>query len=359
MNRLVLIVLSAVTLMGSVGCDVAVPGLPSGKMPSEPIGTDFQSATPVSLDGGAAVVIAGTIEVGSPDVYDLGPCNPGDRIIITVDPATGSLLDPTVAVFDADGELFTLNDDVDLSAGLLGSQIDETVWLASDHYYLAISKFFFDSQGGAYGGSIRIERGGTVSDPLEQRLLLNFAGGNVTILGEGSFDLDPFDAADVDAAYAGQTDAIKAKIEETVRQNFQNTGLIIVTSADQLPSTCTFSTIHFGAYSTNKFGVAESVDQGNRDVCDDGIVFTNDFDKPFATQPTVDGIAVAIGNVAAHEAGHLLGLSHVADVTALMDDTGTASTLLADQELKTAPLSQTVFPIGWQNAPALLDRVIP
>ena len=80
---------------------------------------------------------------------------------------------------------------------------------------------------------------------------------------------------------------------------------------------------------------------------------------PVARRPSVDGIAVATGNGASPEAGHLLGLEHVAEVTALMDTTGTASTLLADQEFKVAPLDQSVFPIGEQDAPALLNKVIP
>ena len=43
-------------------------------------------------------------------------------------------------------------------------------------------------------------------------LLLKFDGGSVTIPDEGTFTYGPFDAADIDANYAGQTAAIKAKI---------------------------------------------------------------------------------------------------------------------------------------------------
>jgi len=365
MTRLTWLALLMVVPAAIVGCNVfnpPVPGIPSvpgGKTPSDLIGSDFESATPLQLDTEGNAVIAGTIEPNTPDVYDLGPCNPGDRIVVTVDPIPGSQLDPTTAIFDTDSELFALNDDLDLSSGLIGSRIDEVVWVAADHYYLAISKFFFDSQGGDYEGTVRIVRGGIVDAPLPQFLVLNFAGGTADIADEGTFNLDPFDAADIDAVYIGQTDQIKAKIVETVRENYEDTSLQIVTSDDPAPQPGTFSTIWFGGFSATKFGVAETVDQGNRDYCDDGIIFTDNFDKPFVPQPTADEIGIAIGNVAAHEAGHLLGLNHVADVTALMDDTGTASTLKADQEFKTAPLSSTVFPIGLQNAPLLLGRVVP
>lgn len=292
-------------------------------------------------------------------MYDLGACQVGDRILISVEPAIGSTLDPTAAVFNAEGELLALNDDYDFAGGHYGSRIDEVVSITQDHYYLAVAEFYFDHTGGDFVATVRLERGGAFDRPPVQYLVLDFDGGTVTLPGEGTLELSPFDAADIDAAFAGQTEAIKAKIAETVAQNFRNTGLQVLTTNDPAPPPGCFSTVFFGGYSATKFGLAEDVDQGNRDRCDDAIVFTDEFDKPFATQPTVEGVGIAIGNVAAHEAGHLLGLNHVADITDLMDNTGTASTLLADQEFKTAPLSPSVFPIGQQNGPLMLDRVVP
>ena len=342
------------------GCDMFDPMMPNGGgTPPQTVGHNFGTATSLTLDASGSATITGTTSGDQADVYDLGPCEPGDRIIVSIDAAVGSQLDPTTAVFDGSGQLFALNDDEDLAAGLLGSRIDETVWIAGDNYYLAIAKFAFDTTGGSYQGSVQIVGGGAVTQPAVQYLLLDFSGGTVTIASEGTLAVDPFDAGDVDAAYAGRTTEIKAGIVQTVRDGFAGTGLQVITSDDTDPPPASFSTIYFGAFSATKFGVSESVDQGNRDCCDDGIVFTDNFDKPFAHQPSVSGIAIAIGNVAAHEAGHLLGLSHVADVTALMDSTGTASTLLADQEFKTALLATTIFPIGKQNAPLILQRVVP
>ncbi len=334
-----------------------MPGLPGGTTPAT--GT-FAGATVLTYDANSNAAINGSIVGNQTDFFDLGPVSPGDRIIITVDAAATSALDPTAAVFDNSAELFALNDDVDLGAGLFGSAINDVVSVGDSHYFLAVAKFFLDNTGGDYQGTVRIERGGATPTPPVQTLLLNFAGGNVTIVNEGTFNLPAFDANDIDPAYAGQTLTIKNRIVAVITENFTGTGLVIV-SSDTNPSLVpgTFSTLHFGAFSTTKFGVADGVDQGNIDRCDDGIVFTNQFDDPFATQPSVDGIAVAIGNVGAHEAGHLLGLNHVADITALMDNTGTASTLLADQDFKTAPLSPSVFPMGMQNAPAYLARIIP
>lgn len=335
--------------------------------PGLQIGSDFATATPLPLDGSGKAKFNGTIAGSKIDVYDFGPCNPGDRIIISVRPSTNSPLDPTLAVFDANQEAFAVNDDADPASGGLDSAIDDTVTIGSDHYYMAIAKFFFDNVGGDYEADVEVRRGQGVPTPLTQRLLLNFGGGSITIPNEDPYTFGPFNAADVDSrpgdapAYAGHTATIKARILEIVQQNYRNTGLQIFTS-DNPPADntgCVVTTIHFGAFSRTKFGVAQAVDTANRKRCDDGIVFTDDFDKPFANKPSVDGIAVAIGNVAAHEAGHLLGLNHTADVTDLMDTTGSASTLLADQEFKTAPFAPSIFPIGSQNGPALLDRVIP
>ena len=343
-------------LAAGSGCDPSTIVLPGGQVAG---GNSFKTASLLILDANGNALIVGTITGDAPAVFDLGKVTAGDRIIVSVEAAAGSMLDPVIAVFDQNEELFALNDDVDLGAGLLGSAINDVVVVAGDSFFLAIAKFSLNA-GGAFEGTVRIERGSSVPTPAVQSMLLNFAGGTVTIPSEGTLTLDPFDAEDIDPAYAGQTTTIKNRIVEVFKENFSSTGMQIF-SSDENPSLTagTFSTIHFGAFSATKFGVAEGVDQGNVDRCDDGIVFTNMFDDPFGTQPTVDGIAVAIANVAAHEGGHLLGLNHVADFLALMDSTGTASTLLADQNFKTAALTSSVFPLGMQNAPALLDRVVP
>ncbi|MCB9854002.1 MAG: matrixin family metalloprotease [Phycisphaerales bacterium] len=357
----------AICLFGIVASGANCPNVDSGlgATPLSPTtaltgGADFGSAASLAIADGEQFEFTGRINNGTPDVFDLGAVSPGDRIVVEVVAASGSTLDPVIAIFDANEELFSLSDDVNADAGNFNSAIDDVVEVSSSRFFLAITKFFLDSSGGAYNASVRIERGGQVPTRPVQTILLNFAGGTAVIQNEGTFILDPFDAADIDPAYAGETDLVKQTIVDTMVENFADFGAVIVTT-DENPTLTpgTYSTIHFGAFSSTKFGVADDVDVGNMDYCDDGIIFTNGFDNPFASRPSATGIGVAIGNVAAHEAGHLLGLSHVSDVTALMDNTGTASTLLADQSFKTAPISPSVFPIGMQNAPALLDRVIP
>jgi hypothetical protein len=346
--------------------------------PSGPIGSTFDTATPLELvDSNDTPTppssshltslrkahITGTITGSKVDVLSLGALEPGDRVIVSVKAATGSTLDPTIALFNSAQEVIALNDDVDLDAGRVDSAFDEIITVAGDPYYLAISKYFFGNETGDYVGDVEIQRAVDVPVPPTQILVLDFNGGSIEIPGDQTYTFGAFNADDIDAEdgddYTGKTFQIKATIIDTVKSNYAGTGLVIQTTDEPLPPADTFSTVFLGAFSSTKFGVAQEVDQDNRNCCDDGIVFTDDFVKPFSPRPSVNGIAIAIGNVAAHEAGHLLGLNHVADVTALMDTTGSASTLLSDQNFKTAPLSITIFPIGFQNDQTLFDRVIP
>ncbi len=351
-------VLAVFLAMGMVGGTCS----PFGMLPpGQDLGSSFVTATILTLAADGKANFSSLITGSKLDVVDLGPMAPGDRIILTVKPMAGSTLDPVAALFDENQELFALNDDVDFSQGRIDSAIDEIVTVATSRMFFAVTKFPLGNQEGAYEATVQVMRGQPIPAPFAQRLLLNFAGGSVIIPSEGTITVDPFDAKDVNASYDGQTNFIKGVIVNTVRNRFAGTGMEIVTSDDVPapdPNDC-FSVILFGGFSQTKFGVAQSVDQGNRDRCDDGIVFTNDFTKPFAQLPSAEGVGIAIGNVAAHEAGHLLGLNHVADITDLMDTTGTASSLLAEQIFKTARLAASVFPVGMQNGPALLNRVIP
>lgn len=353
LRRFALAVLCVSLLPLQLGCPPGgIPGLPSG-------GTSFATATPLSVNSAGKASISGTITQNRIEIYDLGACAVGDRIQLTVDASSGSGLDPLAALFNAGGELYAMNDDFDLDANRLESVIDQIVRTASDHFFLAVTQSSFGNTTGGYTGQITITRGGSVTPPETQYLVLDFGGGSVSIPNVGNYNLTAFNASDINSAYAGNTAAIKAQIVATVKENFQGWGMEIVTSDDPPPNSNCVSTIYFGAFSQSAFGMAESVDHDNANYCDDAIIFTDDFSDPFSALPTVQGIGIAIGNVAAHEAGHLLGLEHTTDITDLMDTTGSASTLLADQEFKTADLHRSIFPIGKQNGVLLLNEVIP
>lgn len=327
---------------------------PVGPAPAD----DFASAPLLTFDAGGVATVRQTLLRGGVHVYSIGPLQPGDRLIVDVNPAMGSTLDPNTAVFDAKGDLFTLNDDVDLDARRYGSHIDEIIRYASDPYYVAIAPSFFGTSTGSYDAVIRVERGGAPVTPESQIVFLNFSGGHADIPNIGEFDLPPFSGEEIDPEYVRDTDLIRQTIVDTVRSNFSGLKITILDSTLDAEPAETHSVVYFGAFSRTAFGISQSVDHLNRDRGDRSIIFTDHFDDPFGSRPSAVGIGVAIGNVAAHEIGHLLGLEHTADVTELMDTTGTASTLLADQKFAQAFLDESVFPIGTQNALELLGFVL-
>ncbi len=335
------------------GCGTNFP-LPGGN--ARPAGRDFGSAPLLELAEDGTAEWNGTITQGVVEVWNLGPVSAGDRIQLDVGPVAGSGIDPAGALFDNNEDAFVENDDADATIGDYDTKIDAVVREATERMYLAITSSFYSSRGGAYQARVAVIRGGSPAALQAQKIMLNFAGGaGINIPNVGTFDIEPFDAARIDTDYAGMTATIKAGIVARVRHCYAGLNVIVQTSDDPVPiDGPDVSTLYFGEFSRTVFGISQNVDTWNENYCDDGIIYTDRFDDAFATKPSPTGIAMAIGNVAAHEGGHLLGLAHVADIDDLMDTTGAASTLLADQVFKRSVFDRSIFPIGYQNGPKQL-----
>ncbi|MCH9002135.1 MAG: matrixin family metalloprotease [Planctomycetes bacterium] len=341
---------------------------PFGKTSGEPNGS-FDDPIVAVFDVSGVARLQGTVSVrGDLDVFFLGRLDGGDHIVVDVATA-GSALDSSVALFDALGRLVYANDDRGgAPARFLDSLIDFTVRRASDEYFLVVTNASFAATGeftGSYIVDITVTSGFDVPPPTPQLLLLNFEGGSITTPQLGPVTLAPFDAGNIRdpgsqfAPYAGQTQVLKDSIRQTMEQNFERFRIEIITSDDPLPVGTEFSTVYFGGFNSLAFGEAEAVDLYNADFCDDAIIYAESFvPQVFSTLPSAQALGVAIANVASHEVGHLLGLNHVNDDAALMDDRSAADVFLSDQEFKEAPLSNDIMVIGTQDAVLLLDETV-
>ena len=230
-------------------------------------------------------------------------------------------------------------------------------------YYLVVTGSAFATAGtetGDYEVTVEVTSGFAVPEPTGQILLLDFDGAIIDTPGLGSIILDPFDAADIALVYREETQVFKDVIRTFMADDFAAFNITIVTTDDPpLPSGTEFSSVFFGGRNPNSFGISESVDLYNVDFCDDAVVFTESFSPAlFSHLPTATELAVAIANVASHEAGHILGLNHVTDDLALMDDQSTADALLVDQRFQQAPLSPDIMTIGTQDSVLLLLETV-
>lgn len=355
------LIMSLVCMTGCPQVDLSTLG--SDTVVGEPNDT-FSQANSASIDSGGAATLVGEISAqGDMDVYDLGALSAGDQLI--VDAATiGSNLDISLAVFDEQQKLVYSNDD---RGGAFARFLDSFIQFITRHdsnrYYLVVSHSAFAAAGqfaGSYSLDIQITPGFAVPQPVNQILLLDFDGATINSPVFGNFVLAPFDSGDIDAIYAGQTEIFKTAIRSIFEQNYSRFNVTIQTSDEPLPlAGVEYTSLYFGGFNSTAFGLAEQVDLYNADFCDDAIIFTETFSPQlFVQTPTVTQLATAIGNVASHEAGHVLGLNHVSDDAAIMDDVSANDILMNDQEFMNAPVSQQIIPIGTQDSVLLLNETV-
>jgi hypothetical protein len=331
---------------------------------SEPNGT-FESANAlVSANKSASLAVREVVATGSIstrndiDIFDLGPLKVGDEVFVDVNREDGNL-DGAIAIFDAEGRLVFENDDEDSSRNQVDPIGRLTIRRESPRFYLSISHTTISTLLGSYEMLVSITPGVGNAEPRSQVVLLDFDGGEVDIRMLGTISAGPFDAADISRVYDGQTQELKKILVNRIRESYADFDITFVTTDDGALPEVPFTRVLFGGFSDIAFGVADSVDLYNLDRCDDGVIFTEVF-APFSFGfiPSLEEVAIAIGNVAAHEMGHLLGLHHTTDPTELMDEQSPPDSLLIPQSFHEAPLARSVFAIGSQDASLLLEEIL-
>jgi len=313
----------------------------------------FDGATAVTYDESGRVRLQGQIPAVTEtvgfdlDYYTLGSMAAGDRIIVDVD-TQDATLDTVAAIFDADGRLFIVNDNEDAAAGHLDPFIDDVFRHSSSAYYLIMSRVLRgENVNGTYEVHVTIERGGVIPTPHAQTVLLDFTGTTLTLPNVGTFKVAPFDTADIDSRYAGQTAFVKTQIINTIRQNYARFKVTILNAdEDSPPADGIFSRVYFGGSDPGGLGMAlNGTDFYNTNLSDEAVVFTGRFTPDlFTTPPDAAQLGTAIGNIAAHEIGHRLGLSHARDATELMNTYDAPDLLLTDQRFKYTFLDNNIFP---------------
>lgn len=324
----------------------------------EPNGT-FLRARPVVLSAEQAT-LRGTIDTTQDvDVFDLGPADAGDSLQLYFHRQVGGLR-AGLALYNGDGELIIEDTSTSLESSTADPLIQQVIRFDTAHVYIAATEALERSALGAYTMDVRFQRGAGLIAPQSQIVLLDFGGGTFSDPFLGDTTAGPFNAADISPDFAGQTVRMQEIIENVMRANYARFNITVLsTRTDKRPAAGTYSNVIFGGFSDFAFGASENVDLYNADHTDKSIIFTDGFQPEFfGVNLTAEDIAVAIGNVASHEFGHLLGLNHVTDATEIMDEKSPADTLLDDQTFHTAPLAKSIFPLGSQNSPQLLDAIV-
>lgn len=288
----------------------------------------------------------------SRQIFDIGSVSAGDEVVVQILETPGYR-----KTFEADN----------YSVLILDSNEEMFAWYQEDFVLFtpasravvaaASSNLFFVIDTGT-SVDVTVRRGVGL-EQRTQRIFLDFrAAPRLGIGGLPPIDLDAFDASDLDETFtAGDTATIKATVTQVVRDFYAPWDIDISTSDESDPPSAPFQTLHFGGRNPFLFGLADYIDPRNDTLTGAGIVYTTEIGLA-APGLTPAQYGQVIGETAAHEIGHLLGLRHVDNVNDLMS--GNGATIGLPLSFENSPLSSDEVPngtIGTQNAAVLLDQI--
>jgi hypothetical protein len=295
------------------------------------------STFPIDLPGGDAY-----------ELVDLGPSVAGDHWTFFLQSA--SMTDDAIVIALFDGDLVLQSRSRITARNMLQHVLRHN----TQQLYAGLQ-----SSRAARFALVAARRQVAVPAPQGQIVWLNFSGAaGLRINTQPAVSFGPFEARAVDPAYAGQSELMMAEITRTLRDLYSGFDVTILSSAETPEPGAPHSTIHFGGYDSAYLGVGETIDRYNANPADQAIVYTQSFARYATMALTAEEMARMIGNTAGHELGHLLGLVHTRGSDNVMDDTRTAWELAAESFVAPAPLAETVFPVGVEDATAVLAETV-
>jgi hypothetical protein len=213
-----------------------------------------------------------------------------------------------------------------------------------------------DTGPAAFNLHIERETGAAVPLPQPQAVLVNFAGGrNVQVRDRPAISFPPFSGALLGGLHTERTDVLKDAILKRLEGYFAPYEVTFTTSDQQAAPEPPYSVIHFGGYDPNSLGIADALDLYNRRADDEAIVYVHSFIQYAPLDLTSYELGCMMGDVAAHELGHLLGLFHTSGAPNLMDNGRSIDAMIRGSGLDLAGLAHEVFPYGWLDAALLLE----